>query len=474
MTMTRRWTCGLIVATVSAATWLSAGSVEPGAAADVYTMPQAKEQSLDVVMINGGGRPPHIAVPPFLVMAADRGLQDASRTVTEVLSADLAFEREFDVVPTANYAGIPVAPSVEDLPYERWAALGADFVALGAVKPAAGGKFDVELRVMSVKERRQSYSGAFNGSALGLRRIAHLLSDDMHKVMRGVNGVACTRIAYSSTVDGEHASRTVENRTAKEIYIMDYDGANVQKVTSNRFLNLSPSWCPGGQCLAYMSYAPNDRPDIVWQNIFGVVSASYPAHGSDRIHNYLPRISPDGMKIAYGSSRNGQAMDIYVVNRDGSGETRLTNDPKSDGSPTWSPSGNLLAFTSNRSGSLKIYTMNPDGSSVRVIDNNCSYCDRPTFAPGQTGLLLAYSNQTGRDTHDIDVFDFNTGATRRLTNNVATNESPSFAPNGRHILFMTTRWGKEQLAIVDIDGKNVRQLTRTGANTWPSWSGFLK
>jgi TolB protein len=452
--------------------WPPSSSLSVNAApAPIYTMPEPQDQSIVVQMIGKPGMPPQIAVPLFVVLTADATTQEAARTLTDVLSADLKFEREFDVMDAKSYAGIPSAQTIEDLPYERWAQLGADYIALGTVK-SAGGKFDVELRVVSVKDRHESYGKHFESTARSLRKVAHTFSDEMHKTIRGVDGIARTKIAFSSTRDGERVGKTVEERNAKEIYIMDYDGANQMKVTSNRSLNLSPSWCPDGQCLAYMSYAAT-FPDIVLQNVFGQIGRSNPAHGTEMVQNYQPAISPDGTKIAYGSTRNGEAMDIYVVNRDGSGERRLTNNKSSEGSPAWSPAGNLIAFTSDRAGSLQIFTMTPDGGGTRRVENSCSHCDRPTFAPGDRGLLLAYSTQVPGG-HDIELFDLTTQQARRLTSGEATNESPSFAPNGRHVLFFTTRWGKEQLAIVDIDGKNVRSLTKDGRNTFPSWSGFLK
>ena len=470
----RRLLASSIAAAVATVLWLPTASVPISAApAPVYTMPPPQDQSIVVPMIGKPGLPPHIAVPPFVVLTPDQITQDAARTLTDVLSADLKFEREFDVMPAASYAGIPSAQTIDALPFDRWAQLGADYVALGSVKASAtAGQFDVELRVVSVRERRQAYGAAFTSTARSARRVAHTFSDEMHKTIRGVDGVARTRIAFASTRDGERIGKTIEERSAKEIYIMDYDGANQQKVTANRSLNIGPSWCPDGQCLAYMTYV-SGFPDIVVQNVFGQIGMSKPAHGTDLVQNYLPAMSPDGTKIAFGSTRNGEAMDIYVVNRDGSGQRRLTNNPAVDNAPAWSPSGNLIAFTSYRSGSLQIYLMNPEGGAVTRVENNCSHCDRPTFAPGLSGLLLAYSTQTGVG-HDIELYDFSTRQARRLTNGEGTNESPSFAPNGRHVLFFTTRWGKEQLAVVDIDGKNVRRLTELGRNTYPSWSGFLK
>lgn len=464
----------LTAAVVSAAVWVSAAPGLPHDALDLYTMPQSQDQAIAVTMIGKATTPPHIAVPPFVVLTADQTTQDASKTLTTVLSYDLKFEREFDVMPATAYTGVPSSQSVDDVPYERWAQLGADFVALGQVKVAAGGKFDVEVNVVSIREKRVSYRAGFQSDARGLRRVAHTFSDEMHEKMRGVAGVARTRIAFSSTRDGERIGKTVEERSAKEIYIMDYDGANQMKVTPHKSLDISPSWCPDGQCLAYMSYL-SGFPDIIVQNIYGQIGNSKPAHGTDAVHNYLPRFSPDGRQLAYGSSRNGQAMDVYVVNRDGTGERRLTNHPKSDNAPTWSPSGNMIAFTSDRSGSNLLYTMNTDGGELQQVPVGCGgHCDRPTFAPGMNGLLLAYSTQTGVG-HDIEFYDFSSRATRRLTNGEGTNESPSFSPNGRHVMFFTSRGsGKNQIAVVDIDGKNVRILTKDGENTFPSWSGFLK
>src|SRR6185436_218668 len=113
---------------------------------------------------------------------------------------------------------------------------------------------EVSVRVVSIKDRRQAYGEGRVGIARTARRIAHSFSDDIHQKIRQVDGVAMTRIAFSSTRDAERVGQTIEERTAKEIYIMDYDGENPQRVTSNGSLNLAPSWCPDGKCLLYTSY----------------------------------------------------------------------------------------------------------------------------------------------------------------------------------------------------------------------------
>ena len=435
-----------------------------------------QDQRFYLEMIGKPTKPPILAVPPFTVLSADADTQAAARTLTEVLRADLAFEREFNIMPEASFAGVPSAQTIEDLPYDRWTGLGADYVALGSVQKAADGKqLTVEVRVVSIKDRRLAYGKGRQGEARVARRIAHSFSDEIHKEMRQVDGVAMTRIAFASTRDGERVGQTIEERAAKEIYIMDYDGANPQRVTSNGSLNLAPSWCPDGRCVLYTSYqsAPSVYPDIVVQNVFGQIGNSRPAGGSDRNQNYIGDMSPDGTKIAFGSARGGAGMDIWVVNRDGSGLRQLTTNPTIDNSPRWSPNGAQIAFVSDRTGNPKIYTMSADGLQQTALPTGCGRADRPTWAPSLTGLMIAYTCQ-GSGGHDIDVYDFSTKQARRITDSIGTNESPTFAPNGRHIMFFTSRWGKKQIAVIDIDGKNLRQLTRTGNNDYPSWSGFLK
>lgn len=437
----------------------------------------AQDQRLQLELIGRPGKPPTMAVPAFTVLTADAETQEAARTLTDVLRADLAFEREFDIMPASSFVGVPSAQTVEDLPYVRWNELGADYVALGSAKKSADGKqIEVEVRVVSIKERRQSYGKGLVGAPRAVRRIAHTFSDGIHKTIRLVDGVATTRIAFASTRDGERMGQTIEERTSKEIYIMDYDGQNQQRVTSNGSLNLAPSWCPDGQCLMYTSYVtgPSVFPDLIVQNIYGQIGRTQPAHGNDKNQNYMGDISPDGTKIAFASARNGASMDIYVVNRDGTGLRRLTTSPAIDMAPRWSPTGTQIAFVSDRTGNNKIYTMSADGLQQTQVPNGCNKCDRPAWAPSTTGLQLAYTTQTSTSAHDIEIFDFSTQQTRRITDGQGTNESPTFAPNGRHIIFFTTRWGKTQLAVIDIDGQNIRQLTFAGNNTYPSWSGFLK
>ncbi len=291
----------------------------------------------------------------------------------------------------------------------------------------------------------------------------------MHKTLRGLDGVARTKIAFTS--DREPARVTtrpvLDSGQSKEIYIMDYDGAGVRRITTNHSLNIGPSWGPDGRTLAYASYA-SQYPDVYVATLDGR-PVTRPAQGSEVIHNQNPAISPDGTKIAFSSSRGGRAgyLDIWVVNRDGTDLRNLTpNTPdSSEGAPTWSPGGNQIAFTSDKPGTNQIYLMNADGTGMRRLTFE-QQADRPSWSKNN---FIAYTLRQPAG-HDIAVISLSESAPRIITDGRGSNRQPTVSPNGRHIVFVTTRWGKEQLASIDIDGKNVRQLTNAGNNTYPNWS----
>jgi TolB protein len=157
------------------------------------------------------------------------------------------------------------------------------------------------------------------------------------------------------------------------------------------------------------------------------------------------------------------------MNRDGSGLRRLTHHQNADVTPTWSPSGNQLAFTSDRSGQPQIYIINVDGTGMQRI-SDVSYADRPTWSPPPFNEI-AYTGRSSAAGYDIFVYDFARGTSVRITDGMGSNESPAFSPNGRHIAFASSRGsGKYQIYTIARDGQNLRQVTRAGENRFPHWS----
>jgi TolB protein len=155
------------------------------------------------------------------------------------------------------------------------------------------------------------------------------------------------------------------------------------------------------------------------------------------------------------------------MNRDGSNLQRLTNNPAIDASPTWSPTGTQIAFTSDRTGTPQIWVMGTDGLQQRQISHE-GYADRPTWSAAPFNEV-AYTARTGPG-NDIKILELSTGQVRQLTFGEGSNESPTFAPNGRHLAFMSTRAGKAQIFTIARDGKDLRQVTKAGNNAQPDWS----
>ncbi|HCR00011.1 MAG TPA: hypothetical protein DIU48_11355, partial [Acidobacteria bacterium] len=361
---------------------------------------------------------------------------------------------------------IPVARSLEDLPFDRWSELGAEGVVSCSVRATGDTQIEVTARLFSVTALAESAFGVvYTGSSGNVRRYAHQLSDEIHRNQRALPGVARTRIAFVSDRDGESVFGLIENRPVKEIYLADYDGANASRVTVSRVINTNPAWAPDGRSIGYTSWLTG-FPDVVVSHLFEG-RMSHPGQGNEREHNFLPAFSPDGTRVAFNSNRDDN-NDIYVANVDGSDMRRITNNPAIDTSPTWSPNGQQIAFTSDRTGSPQIYVIGADGTGLRRLTYE-TYCDRPTWSPPPFNEV-AYSSKTGPG-HDIKVLDLATNEVRQLTFGLGSNESPSYSPNGRHVAFSSTRGsGLKQIYTIGRDGKGLRRVTSTGNNEMPSWS----
>jgi TolB protein len=423
---------------------------------------QTPQQPTDIaITLTGQGGAPQIAVPVFVPLSRDEATLAAARTMSQVLFDDLTFEREFALIPRDTYASIPAATSFNDVPFDRWRELNIDGLIIGTVQ-VADNVLTLEVRLLNVRTQQQAFGRRYTGSPADPRLYAHTVSDELHQQQRALRGVARTKLAFVSDRDGDRLAGTIEDRGVKEIYFSDYDGENPRRLTVGRTLNITPAWSPDGRSIAYTSFR-RSVPNIFISNIYqGTLEEMTKGPGE----NYLPSWSPDGKRVCFTSTRNGNA-ELYVANRDGSNVVRLTNHPAIDISPTWSPSGTQIAFTSDRSGSPQIYVVDADGLGLQKITSE-SYADRPTWSPPPYNEI-AYTARNGR-TLDIKVINMATREVRQLTFGEGDNESPAWAPNGRHLAFVSTRAGKKQIFTMAGDGKNVRQITKSGNNSYPDWS----
>ena len=428
------------------------------------TPPQSSgPKEIELSITGEPGAPPHYAVPDFIALTSDKETVEAAKLIAQVLWDDLTFEREFDMIPRDTYGTIEQTPTTEAINYDRWRELGADAVVKGSVK-RTGNTFQVEMRLFSVRGRAVALGRVYDNVSLRNPRFAaHTMADELHQAQVSLKGVAKTRLTFASDRDNERILDTVETRNGKEIYVMDYDGANQTRVTANRRLNITPSWSPDGRSIAYTSYM-RIHPQILISNVYQGTRETLTDEKSSAL---MPVYSPDGSRIAFMSQRDDNS-EIYVMNRDGSNVRRLTRNNAADSTPTWSPTGTQIAFTSDRSGSPQIWTMDTDGLNLKRITLGESWADRATWSPAPFNEI-AFSARTGPG-FDVKIYDVASGVTRTITDGIGTNESPAFAPGGRHIAFASSRAGKFQIFTIARDGRGLKQLTRLGNNTFPNWS----
>jgi len=413
-----------------------------------------------VIASDNPGTAPRLAVPDFIALTTDAESLAIAKTIGQVLWDDLNYEREFEFIPRDVYNTIPKATSFADIPFDRWRELNADGVVIGTVQKTAN-SVRVEVRILNVRTHLPAFAKSYSGSGANPRAFAHTAADEIFQTQRALKGVAQSKLTFASDRDGERMGGTVESRQVKEIYIADYDGENQRRVTVLKTLNTFPRWSPDAKSIAYTSYRRGGG-QIFISNIY---QGTLEELTKGPTENWLAAWSPDGSKLCVASPRGTSHTNLYVVNRDGSGMRQLTNHASNNTTPTWSPSGAQIAFVSDRTGQPQIYTIGVDGTGFNRLTSD--YSDRPTWSPAPYNEI-AYSARTGPG-FDIRILELATRNVRQLTNGEGTNESPVFAPNGRHVAFTSTRSGKKQIFTVARDGRDLRQVTKTGNNEQPDW-----
>lgn len=435
-------------------------------AAPTTAPPAASQQPSEVTATITGERGVQVrlAVPDFIALSNDKETVEAAKTIGRVLWDDINFEHEYALIPRDVYTTVPLAKSIDDVPYDQWRELNADGVVVGTVQKTDTG-VRVQVRLFNVKSRQSAFGKEYSGSVANPRIFAHTMSDEIHRSQRALAGVAQTKLVFASDRDGARLAGTVENRNAKELYVADYDGENQRRVTVGFYLNNYAEWSPDARSVAFTSWRLGGASIFV-QPLYNGLPVENVGKGNGE--SFLPSWSPDGTRIAFMSTRDGNP-EIYVMNKDGSHVQRLTNNPAIDASPTWSPDGHQIAFVSDRTGqgNPQLYVMESDGLGQHQIAHD-SKIDRPTWSSAPFNEI-AFAASTGPG-FDIKVMDVTTRQIRTVTDGLGSNESPAFSPNGRHIAFTSSRAGKDQIFTINRMGQDLKQITKLGNNQGPNWS----
>jgi TolB protein len=442
------------------------------AAATVMLLAAQQRPDYSLYVSKNQGRLPVVAVPDF--RASGDGAPFAA-AFNQTLWSDLQDSGLVKLAPKTMYPTVvPQQPSDMLDPSPKLQKAGgrlmsdwsnppteANFLAFGyaAAKQglfvAFGYFFDLsQPNLKAAKALGDLYTGPLNED--GARKAAHDFAADILKLFGGVS-LAGTHIYFTS------------NRTGhKEIWAMDYDGSNQRRLTHFNFITTFPAVSPDGSRLMCTAYPGPEKPprlvqystDPLRQLAFVNPPGTYAATAS---------FSPDSKQVLFASS-SGDSYRIYIANLDGSGAHIIHSSPDISVEPVMNPKNqNLIAFTSDRSGTPQIYTMDANGGSLARVTNGIGEAYNPAWQAD--GGHLAFTWTQGYEPGNLNLFLIDVASHQyvQLTHGQKRNEHPSWAPDGRHIVFDSNRDGKEQIYSMLADGTELKQLTTEGDNTNPAW-----
>ncbi len=387
-------------------------------------------------------------IPIAIASFADESL--APHQVSAIIKSDLTRSGFFKVIDTGN-----VMSETSVVNFGDWKARGADVLVVGSVQRLADGRIDVRYKLLDTVKSAQL-------SAMGLavqpqfaRLPAHKIADDIYEKLIGVRGAFATRIAYVTKAGNEY-----------RLEVADADGEGTQVALRSHEPIISPAWSPDGTKVAYVSFE-NKKPVVYVQDL---VTRQRTLIANYKGSNSAPSWSPDGTRLAIALARDGLTQ-VYVTNADGTNLRRLTNTTGIDTEPQFSSDGQNIYFTSDRSGGPQIYKMSANGGEAQRVTFSGNYNISPRVSPD--GKTLAYISQ--RDGHfQLFALDLSNGEEQRLSDTVK-DESPSFSPNGKYIMYATESGRRGSLAVVSVDGRVKHRLTtQAGDIREPTWGPFMK
>jgi len=374
-------------------------------------------------------------------------------SITDVVRQNLARSGYFKNTEVGN--GVEDDQLVPN--FKTWGSRGADALAVGSVTEKSPGQYEVRYRLYDIRKGESLNGLIVSASADNLRLAAHRISDDIIFKLLGEKGVFSTRLSY-----------VIKEGKRFRLVISDADGQNIRNALNSSEPIISAAWSPDGQKIAYVSF--EDRKPIVY--VHELASGRRIVLSNAKGNNSAPSWAPDGKSLAISLSKDGNTQ-IYRVNADGSNLQRLTQGSTIDTEPQFSPDGKFIYFTSDRGGNPQIYRMSAEGERgepARRISFKQPYATSARISPD--GKNLAYIAGVGGG-FKLYLMNLLTGDSTAMTD-TSFDESPSFAANGRYILYATQVGGKKVLAAVSVDGYVKQILSIPGSDVrQPSWGPFM-
>lgn len=386
-----------------------------------------------------------IAIAPF------RGEADAPQKIAAIVQADLERSGQFRHIEGAG-AGLDETSRPDVAP---WRQRGADSLAVGSVTRLADGRYDVRFRLWDVV-RGQDLGGQSYAVATGdLRLAAHRIADLIYEKLTGEKGIFSTRIAYVTKAGARY-----------NLWVADADGENSQSALASPEPIISPAWSANGTQLAYVSF--ESRKPVVY--VHSVSSGQRRLIANFRGSNSAPAWSPDGRTLAVTLTRDGGSQ-LYTIDAAGGEPKRLTQSSSIDTEPLYTADGRSIFFVSDRGGAPQVYRMPSTGGEPQRVTFTGGYNISPALSPD--GRWLAYISRIS-GAFKLQVMELASGNVQSVTDTIA-DESPSFAPNGRLIVYATRQGGKEALMTTTLDGRIKARLAGQGGDIRePDWGPFQR
>ncbi len=409
---------------------------------------------VEIDVNKGNIEPLPIALPDFV------STDGVGAEITAIVAADL--KRSGLFAPIDKGAFIEKISNPDQAPrFEDWKIINAQALVTGRVSQESDGRLRAEFRLWDTFAGQQLIGEQFFANKANARRIAHIIADSIYERLTGEKGYFDTRVVF---IDESGP----KNQRKKRLAIMDQDGANVRYLSDGRSIALTPRFSPNRQEITYMSYE-SGQPQVY---LLQIETGQRELVGNFPGMTFAPRFSPDGQKVIMSLLREDGNSNIFAMDLRSRTTTRLTNSSAIDTSPSYSPDGSKVVFTSDRGGRAQIYVMGADGSGQTRISFGDGVYSTPVWSP--RGDLIAFTKQSGGE-FQIGVMRTD-GSGERILSTGFQQEGPTWAPNGRVLMFFREAAGSggPRLHTIDLTGRNEQAIPTANFASDPAWSPLLE
>ena len=427
-----------------------------GAGAAASLLPSLAGAQTKLQVTEGNVAPLPIAIPNFVAGSPADG--EVGVGVAQVITNNL--KRSGLFAPIDQAAFIEKIVNIDAAPqFQSWKTINAQALVTGRMTRQGDGRLKAEFRLWDVTSGQQLTGQQYFTSPEYWRRIAHIISDQIYERLTGDKGYFDSRVVFVDETGSKE-------RRVKRLALMDQDGANVRYLTRGSDLVLTPRFSPSTQEITYMEFGQGD-PRVYLRNIEtgqSEIVGNFPGM------SFAPRFSPDGQRVIMSLQQGGNS-NLFVMDLRSKSTTRLTDTPAIDTSPSYAPDGTRICFESDRGGKPQIYVMPATGGPAQRISFGEGSYSTPVWSP--RGDYIAFTKQ-GAGQFSIGIMKPDGSGERILTSGFH-NEGPTFAPNGRVLMFFRDHGGNggPSLFTVDISGRNEQRVPTPGFASDPAWSPLL-